>query len=130
VKQVGCSHGGGDARAVIAAREQPFSLPAPRAPGSYRQKEEYAMATASQQASTSGTQAHRADWIDSTVQSMDEPVKRTTNVSLWNALAMGSIGASLTLFLAGKKDWAVFVGLWPPTFLALKAAAERQERYR
>lgn len=88
------------------------------------------MATASQQASASGAQEHRADWIDSTVQSIDAPVKRTTNVSLWNALAMGSIGASLTLFLAGKKDWGVFVGLWPPTFLALKAAAERQERYR
>jgi hypothetical protein len=88
------------------------------------------MATAYQQASATHSQENRPDFIDNTVHTMDAPVKRATNVSLWNGLAMASIGASLTLFLAGKKDWAVFVGLWPPTFLALKAAAEKNHPQR
>ncbi len=32
---------------------------------------------------------------------------------------VGSIGLSLVLRLLGRKDFATFVGLWPPTILAL-----------
>ena len=32
---------------------------------------------------------------------------------------MGSIGASAVLRIMGKKDFATFVGQWPPTFLSL-----------
>ena len=38
---------------------------------------------------------------------------------LWYLLAIGSIGLSLVLQLAGKRTWSDFVGKWPPTFLAI-----------
>jgi hypothetical protein len=37
-------------------------------------------------------------------------------------LALGSIAASAVLRLAGKKEAALFVGQWPPTFLLLALA--------
>src|SRR5437588_11328666 len=36
---------------------------------------------------------------------------------VWYWAALGSIIVSATLFLIGKRDWSVFVGQWPPTFL-------------
>ncbi|MDQ6645298.1 MAG: hypothetical protein M3Y76_12690 [Chloroflexota bacterium] len=36
---------------------------------------------------------------------------------VWYWAALGSIVVSATLFLMGKRDWSVFVGQWPPTFL-------------
>ena len=36
---------------------------------------------------------------------------------LWYILGIGSIVASLILQAIGKKNWADFVGKWPPTFL-------------
>jgi hypothetical protein len=36
---------------------------------------------------------------------------------VWYWAALGSIIASATLFLVGKRDWSIFVGQWPPTFL-------------
>ena len=36
---------------------------------------------------------------------------------IWYWAALGSIIASATLFLLGKRDWSTFVGQWPPTFL-------------
>ena len=36
---------------------------------------------------------------------------------LWYLLGIGSIMASLVFQLAGKKNWADFVGKWPPTFM-------------
>jgi hypothetical protein len=35
----------------------------------------------------------------------------------WYWAAVGSIGVSALLKLAGKDHWALFVGQWPPTFL-------------
>ena len=35
----------------------------------------------------------------------------------WYWLALGSIGISAILKLAGKDHWALFVGQWPPTFI-------------
>jgi hypothetical protein len=43
---------------------------------------------------------------------------RTERIFHW--MALGSIGASLALFIAGKKNLAIFVGLWPPTFEAMR----------
>ena len=33
-------------------------------------------------------------------------------------LALGSILLSAFLFLSGRRNWSLFVGQWPPTFLA------------
>lgn len=38
---------------------------------------------------------------------------------IWYWAAIGSIIASATLFLAGRRDWSIFVGQWPPAFLLL-----------
>jgi hypothetical protein len=38
---------------------------------------------------------------------------------VWYWSALGSIIVSAGLFLAGKRDWSLFVGQWPPTFLLL-----------
>ncbi len=34
-------------------------------------------------------------------------------------LMLGSIVYSISLFSQGKREQAIFVGLWPPTFVAL-----------
>jgi hypothetical protein len=36
---------------------------------------------------------------------------------VWYWAALGSIIASATLFAMNKRDWSIFVGQWPPTFL-------------
>jgi hypothetical protein len=36
---------------------------------------------------------------------------------IWYWAALGSIIASAILFTSGKRDWSIFVGQWPPTFL-------------
>lgn len=67
------------------------------------------------------------DAVERTARSMDETVKRGTGLSLFHMLTLGSIGASIALFIAGKKDLAIFIGLWPPTFQALKAASQNKQ---
>jgi hypothetical protein len=37
--------------------------------------------------------------------------------TIWYWSAVASILVSATLFLMGKRDWSIFVGQWPPTFL-------------
>lgn len=46
-----------------------------------------------------------------------QTAKLPSDVWLW--AAFGSIAASLTFQLSGKKDNALFVGQWAPTFLLL-----------
>ncbi len=36
---------------------------------------------------------------------------------VWYWAALGSIIVSAGLFLTGRRDWSIFVGQWPPTFL-------------
>ena len=36
---------------------------------------------------------------------------------VWYILGIGSIVVSLILQVIGKKNWADFVGKWPPTFM-------------
>lgn len=37
--------------------------------------------------------------------------------AVWYWGAVASIVVSATLFVMGKRDWSIFVGQWPPTFL-------------
>jgi len=37
--------------------------------------------------------------------------------AVWYWGAVASIIVSATLFLVGRRDWSIFVGQWPPTFL-------------
>ena len=67
------------------------------------------------------------DAVERTARSIDESVKKGTGLSLFHMLTLGSIGASIALFIAGKKDLAIFIGLWPPTFQALKAASQSKQ---
>ena len=67
------------------------------------------------------------DAVESTARAIDEKVKQGVGLSLFHILTLGSIGASIALFIAGKKNLAIFIGLWPPTFQALKAASENKQ---
>ena len=95
------------------------------------------MATAASKVSrenttTTGNQSMTAsggnDVIESTLRTVDETTKQSTGVSLFHILTLASIGGSLALFFAGKKSAAIFVGLWPPTFQALKSVADTNKQ--
>ena len=70
------------------------------------------------------------DVVESTLRTVDESTKGAAGVSLFHILTLASIGGSLALFFAGKKSAAIFVGLWPPTFQALKAVADTNKENR
>ncbi len=61
------------------------------------------------------------DVAESTVRNLDERSRQSTGVAALHWLTIGSIAASVALFIAGKKNLAIFIGLWPPTFQALRA---------
>jgi hypothetical protein len=74
----------------------------------------------------SNTQAiSEKDAAESMLKTVDETTREATNISLFHILTLGSIGASIALFLTGKKQAGIFVGLWPPTFQALKAVVDK-----
>ncbi len=83
-----------------------------------------AQATATRTQTDAATNSGQTDVAESMLHTMDESTKSATGISLLHILTLGSIGASIALFLAGKKQAGIFVGLWPPTFQALKAAAD------
>jgi hypothetical protein len=66
-----------------------------------------------------------SDAAESMLKTVDESTQGTTGISLFHILTLGSIGASIALFLSGKKEAGIFVGLWPPTFQALKAVVDK-----
>ena len=68
------------------------------------------------------------DVVESALRTVDETTKQSTGVSLFHILTLASIGGSLALFFAGKKSAAIFVGLWPPTFQALKSVADTNKQ--
>jgi hypothetical protein len=80
--------------------------------------------------STSLTTGNQKDVVESTLRTVDESTKTATGVSLFHILTLASIGGSLALFFAGKKSAAIFVGLWPPTFQALKSVADTNKENR
>ena len=45
--------------------------------------------------------------------------------SLYFAAVIGSIGLSALLFLMGKRNLGIFVGLWPPTILNMALFAKQ-----
>ena len=79
---------------------------------------------------TAMTASNSNDVVESTLLTVDESTKSATGVSLFHILTLASIGGSLALFFAGKKSAAIFVGLWPPTFQALKAVADTNKENR
>lgn len=68
------------------------------------------------------------DAAESILKTVDESTKGTTGVSLIHMLTLGSIGASIALYLSGKRSAAIFVGLWPPTFQALKSVVDKNAK--
>jgi hypothetical protein len=59
-------------------------------------------------------------------RSVDSMTTQKTGMSVFHMLALASIFASIALFVAGRKTEAIFVGLWPPTFEALKSSTENR----
>ncbi len=64
--------------------------------------------------------ATKVDSATSKAQDVQDQYFRVTDQvpgAVWYWGAVASIVASATLFLVGKRDWSIFVGQWPPTFL-------------
>jgi len=78
--------------------------------------------------SAGSLQSSGPDAAESVLSTIDESTKRTTGISLFHILTLGSIGASIALFFSGNKQAGIFVGLWPPTFQALKSAVENSKK--
>lgn len=87
-----------------------------------------AVAATRMEENITGKGGQNKDVAESMLKTIDETTTDATGVSLFHILTLGSIGASIALFLSGKKDAAIFVGLWPPTFQALKAVTERNKK--
>ncbi|NLX04866.1 MAG: hypothetical protein GXY33_06960 [Phycisphaerae bacterium] len=66
------------------------------------------------------------DRAEALLHNIDERTVRRTGTSLFHLLTAGSILASIFLFLRGRREAAIFVGLWPPTFQALKSVADKK----
>lgn len=62
----------------------------------------------------------KTDPIESKLHSIDNAVAEQTGTGLLNWLTVGSIVASIYLFSTGRRQLGIFIGLWPPTFQALK----------
>lgn len=76
---------------------------------------------------TDGSMTATTDKAESILNSIDETTVESTGISLFHILTIGSIGASLALYFSGNKQAGIFVGLWPPTFQALKAVVDKNK---
>jgi hypothetical protein len=83
-------------------------------------------ATAQQKHDISVNIEPKRDIAESVLHTADKSTKQATGISLFHILTFGSIGASIALFLSGKKMEGIFVGLWAPTFEALKTASDKK----
>lgn len=80
----------------------------------------------SQTGENEGIQATaKRDAAETMLKTIDKTTEKATGVSLFHILTLGAIGASIALFLSGKQKAGIFVGLWPPTFQALKAVVDK-----
>lgn len=63
--------------------------------------------------------ARASDVMDSTKSVADQYFRVTDEVpgEVWYLAAIGSVLASAVLFASNRRDWSLFVGQWPPTFL-------------
>ena len=68
------------------------------------------------------------DKAETILKTIDETTVQSTGISLFHILTIGSIGASLALFFSGNKQAGIFVGLWPPTFQALKSVVDKSNK--
>jgi hypothetical protein len=75
----------------------------------------------------STTSGKQPDAAESMLKTVDDTTVQSTGISLFHILTLGSIGASIALFLSGKKEAGIFVGLWPPTFQALKSVVDKKK---
>ncbi len=64
------------------------------------------------------------DTIESALRTVDSKISETAGVSIFHVLTLLSIIGSIALFLSGRRMEGIFVGLWPPTFQALKSATD------
>lgn len=67
----------------------------------------------------------KRDAAESVLKTVDNSTQKATGISLFHILTLGAIGASVALFFSGKQRAGIFVGLWPPTFQALKAVVDK-----
>ena len=67
----------------------------------------------------------KRDVAESMLKTVDKSTQKATGISLFHILTLGSIGASIALYLSGKQKAGIFIGLWPPTFQALKAVVDK-----
>jgi hypothetical protein len=67
----------------------------------------------------------KRDAAETMLKTVDNSTQKATGISLFHILTLGAIGASVALFLSGKQRAGIFVGLWPPTFQALKAVVDK-----
>lgn len=65
---------------------------------------------------------HIMDKAEAFGKTVNKIGRAKTGMATIHWLTLASIGASVGLFIAGKKNLALLVGLWPPTFQALKAS--------
>lgn len=73
---------------------------------------------------------YEADQAESVLRALDDAVYAGTRISVFHLLTFASIAGAIALFLRGKKLEGIFVGLWPPTFQALKSAIDHsRSRY-
>jgi hypothetical protein len=86
-----------------------------------------AQATATRQ-DYSQSSGQQTDAAESMLKTVDKTTVQSTGISLFHILTLGSIGASIALFLSGKKEAGIFVGLWPPTFQALKSVVDKKNK--
>ncbi len=70
------------------------------------------------------------DMAEAMLRNIDQSTQEGTGVSLFHILTLGSIGASLALYFSGNKQAGIFVGLWAPTFQALKSVADTNKENR
>jgi hypothetical protein len=75
-----------------------------------------------------GGEATKTDKAEAVLKTIDNTTVESTGISLFHILTIGSIGASLALFFSGNKQAGIFVGLWPPTFQALKSVVDKSNK--
>ncbi len=75
-----------------------------------------------------GGEATRTDMYEKVLKTIDSTTVESTGFSMFHILTIGSIGASLALYFSGNKQAGIFVGLWPPTFLALKSVVDKSDK--
>jgi hypothetical protein len=75
-----------------------------------------------------GGEATQTDKAEAILKTIDNTTVDSTGISLFHILTIGSIGASLALFFSGNRQAGIFVGLWPPTFQALKSVVDKSNK--